>query len=147
MTNDTSPTDGRLEMPVPMMVTLEMLQHPGNRAVVDAYLAATGVPDDNDYSPMTANEAGEQRNDEFDAAVSRTVDWSPSKPLRTHDGRIMDASDFSATSHHNSCTEHCFCVEDNTHMLVPRCCWCADPKPQTQRVPGHGPFRSELVRE
>ena len=43
--------------------------------------------------------------------------------------------------------DHCFCVEDNTHMLVPRCCWCADPKPQTQRVPGHGPYRTELVRD
>ncbi len=45
--------------------------------------------------------------------------------------------------------EYCFCVEAPTVVgpVANFCCWCNEQKSLRQPVPGHGKFRTELVRE
>lgn len=77
------------------------------------------------------------------------------------DGTIVEmgiAGDaMSEPSPSKPCTEggeHCFCVEPYTYVHgmdinEAFCCWCKEPKRITkssQPVPGHGPYRTELVR-
>ena len=99
---------------------------------------ACSVVDD----PMTANEAGAgefkrafgHMNVPVDSTFSGKPRTSPSKPC-TEGG------------------EHCFCVEiedmlNQVAVSLVICCWCEKPKAcKRQRVPGHGPHRTELVRE
>ena len=131
--------------------------------------------DENAYSPMTANEAGkfpeERFGREYEAAVARVV---PPKPANEVDKRLdPEAAGYrwdAGESPSKPCTvprpkeigsstlveggEHCFCVvyggEDLVRYGVATCCWCNERpyvRPPRQRVPGHGPGRTELVRQ
>ena len=72
--------------------------------------------------------------------------------------RAMPVGNENASRESRNCQtdgEHCFCVEPYTYvhgMDINKafCCWCEQPKCITkswQRVPGHGKYRTELVRE
>lgn len=97
------------------------------------------LPLSNDYHPMTANEAGEKAG---------TPSWCATPHCAERFGHVGDhhvLPNYHAEPNTPSkpCTEggdHCFCVPPN------HCCWCDMPR-GTQRVPGHGPYRTELVRE
>lgn len=63
------------------------------------------------------------------------------------DGTLVpDTPSKPCTEGANDSGEHCFCVLDEERM-VRRCCWCPAHKKAWKPVPGHGPYRTQLVRE
>ena len=123
--------------------------------------------DENAYHPMTANEAGAQAKiSAADLFASSHDCVHPYNKTFTddHTGDIccMACDEVLVGSMPDTpskpCTEggeHCFCIGSAIQAIVPYhrdvvCCWCgkgAREPYKKQRIPGHGPYRKELVRE
>ena len=158
MTNDTSP-------PEPELYGRAAEVHREMQSFADK----TGVLGDTDYHPMTANEAGGSVNFEtFGLKPSNVREpdlAAPSKPCTDSRHPRGCACEFVVASYDEMhppkpCPEggdHCFCVFAYTSPLHfegdsigNQCCWCEEReilRYVKQRVPGHGKYRTDLVRE
>ena len=124
------------------------------------------MKDDNAYSPTTANEAGERVicpgcNEDVTGITPDQHTPCPGIPALTAVD-ITSRGQFSETKAEpygvelpsKPCTEdgeHCFCVDFGAKKAK-SCCWCDGidgvvQRNSHQRVPGHGPYRTELIRE
>ena len=163
MTNDTSP-------PEPELYGRAAEVHREMQSFADK----TGVLGDAGYSSMAANEAGERAalicgacNQPFGDTQTAFdhVCTTPSKPCTDSRHPRGCACEFVVASYDEMhppkpCPEggdHCFCVFAYTSPLHfegdsigNQCCWCEEREVLRyvkQRVPGHGKYRTELVRE
>lgn len=116
------------------------------------------------YSSMTANEAGATSGGMFTKSGGEYL--QPVDPFEPHPDALtpskpwtdarFDDPDFEHGIR-KPCNEadsgdHCFCVRVETVSGAGclSCCWCQlreEVAHARQRVPGHGPHRTELVRE
>lgn len=107
----------------------------------------------NDYHPMTANEAGEESTKSLLERVVTSNAARQHVDVEAWADRVAEKAFPSKPCTENG--DHCFCARDEIqHAMINHedrvCCWCNEPKCvqfAVQRVPGHGPYRTELVRE